>query len=81
MKQLTMYALILVFAIFTGCEHEKEHNHDDHNHNDGPALTLDNCEPSFGLGVDPFYSTYFSCLDVVASGNNTVITSDNLPPY
>lgn len=54
MKQLTMYALILVLAIFTGCEYEKEHDHDDHNHNDGTALTLDNCESSFGLGVDPF---------------------------
>jgi hypothetical protein len=81
MKQLTMYALILVLAIFSGCEHEKEHDHDDHTHNDGAVLTLDNCESSFGLGVDPFYSTYFSCVDVVASGNNTVITSDNFPPY
>jgi hypothetical protein len=81
MKQLTMYALILVLAIFTGCEHEKEHNHDDHTHNDEAVLTLDNCESSFGLGVDPFYLTYFSCVDVVASGNNTVITSDNFPPY
>ena len=53
-KQLTMYALILVLAIFTGCEYEKEHDHDDHNHNDGTALTLDNCESSSGLGVDPF---------------------------
>ena len=61
MKQLTMYALILVLAIFTGCEHEKEHNHDDHTHNDGAVLTLDNCESPFGLGVDQFYSTYFSC--------------------
>jgi hypothetical protein len=31
--------------------------------------------------VAPFYSTYFSCVDVVASGNNTAITSDNFPPY
>ena len=81
MKQLTMYALVLVLVIFTGCEHEKEHNHDDHTHNDGAVLTVDNCESSFGLEVDPFYSTYFSCVDVVASGNNTVITSDNFPPY
>jgi len=81
MKQLTMYALVLVLAIFTGCEYEKEHDHDDHPHDDGATLTLDNCESSFGLGVDPFYSTYFSCVDVVASGNNTVITSNNLPPY
>ena len=68
MKQLKMYALILVLAIFIGCEHEKEHDHDNHNHNDGTALTLDNCESSFGLGENPFYSTCFSCVDVVASG-------------
>ena len=37
MKQLTMYALILVFAIFTGCEHEKDHDHDDHSHDDSDS--------------------------------------------
>ena len=37
MKQLTMYALILILAIFTGCEHEKEHAHDDHSHDDSDS--------------------------------------------
>ena len=38
MKQLKMYALIFVLAIFIGCEHEKEHNHDgDHSHDDSDS--------------------------------------------
>jgi hypothetical protein len=37
MKQLTMYTLILILAIFNGCEHEKEHEHDDHSHDDSDS--------------------------------------------
>lgn len=81
-KTLTTF-LFTALMIFIGCEHEKEHNHDDHDHGDGDgtALTLDNCDASFGNSVSEFYSTYFTCVDVTISGDNTVITSDNLPPY
>lgn len=75
-----LFVLIMVLVI-SGCEHEKAHDHDDHHHDDGATLTLENCESSFGLEVDPFYSTYFSCVDVAVSGETNTITSDNLPPY
>ena len=74
-----LFVLMLVLVI-SGCDDDSGHNHDDHDH-DVDALTLDNCESSFGTGVDLFYSTYFSCVDATISGDNTVITSDNLPPY
>jgi hypothetical protein len=37
MKQLTIYALILVLAIFSGCEYNKGHDHDDHSHDDSDS--------------------------------------------
>jgi len=38
MKQSRMNMLILVMSIFTGWEHEKENDHDDHSHSTASTL-------------------------------------------
>ncbi len=45
------------------------------------ALTLANCDESYGGDVADFYSTYFACVDVASATGGTTITTDGLPPH
>ena len=76
MKTIRPITLFLAVALFTGCPPDNENDAAT-----GDAITLDDCETSFGDGVQAFYSTYFSCVTVSVSGTNTLINSDNLPPH
>ena len=79
MKKITITTLFFAVAFFTGCSPVDENAAA--TGATGDAITLDDCETSFGNGVQAFYSTYFSCVTVSVSGSNTVINSDNLPPH
>ncbi len=79
MKNIKVTTLFLSVALFTGCTPVDENAAA--TGATGNAITLDDCETSFGDGVQAFYSTYFSCVTVSVSGSNTVINSDNLPPH
>jgi len=76
MKTIRPITLFFAVALFTGCPPDNENDAAT-----GDAITLDDCETSFGDDVQAFYSTYFSCVTVSVSGSNTVINSDNLPPH
>ena len=76
MKTIRPITLFLAVALFTGCPPDNENDAAT-----GDAITLDDCETSFGDDVQAFYSTYFSCVTVSVSGSNTVINSENLPPH
>ena len=78
MINLKIINSVFVILFFWSCEPPDEKKDEE---TTGDETTLSNCDESFGSGVPAFYSTYFSCVDVSASGSNTTITSDNLPPY
>ncbi len=45
------------------------------------GATLADCTTAVGAGVGSFYSSYFLCVDVSASGAGDAISSDGLPPH
>ena len=63
MTTIRSITLFLAVALFTGCPPVNENDAAT-----GDAITLDDCETSFGDGVQAFYSTYFSCVTVSVSG-------------
>lgn len=81
MFKLPMLPGILVCALFLSCEPPEEKKDDGNEGSTGGVANLSNCDESFGSDVSAFYATYFSCVNVSVSGNNTVVASDNLPPY